>query len=269
MHSIFYFVMIAACSDTAQEKEGSVDEDTSSTEETLIDSDSDGLSDEEEAVLGTDPNDADTDDDGLNDGEEAIGESDPLQADADEDGLNDGEEVTANTDPNNADTDGDGVQDGTELGQNTDPLDANSYPIKVEDGDWLLSNTNVLLDDCNLESLLSTFGSDIFAVLPEDYQVVNSTYESFEIEISTGNATCPITQSSFACETLSINESIDDVGITISAELNLEGTLNSTSSMEAVLSATFTNCEGSACGLLTIANVNLPCDVQISGQGNR
>jgi hypothetical protein len=35
-----------------------------------IDSDDDGLFDDIEAILGTDPNDADTDDDGMRDGDE-------------------------------------------------------------------------------------------------------------------------------------------------------------------------------------------------------
>ncbi|MEC7988185.1 MAG: hypothetical protein VX278_23665 [Myxococcota bacterium] len=273
MRLLLCLFALTACSDnSSDEKDGDVNNETNNetaAEESIVDSDSDGLSDEEEAELGTDPNDADTDDDGLSDGEEAEGESDPLQADADDDGLNDSEEAAANTDPNNADTDGDGAEDGIELEQATDPTDANSFPIKPEEGDWLLSNTNVLLDGCNLESLLSTFGSDLFAILPEDYRIVNSTYENFEIEISTGNASCPIGSSGFVCETLSINESIDDVGVVISVDLNLEGTLSSATSMEATLSATLTNCEGNACGLLTLANVNIPCDVSIRGQGNR
>ena len=265
MTSILYLVMSIACSDTSSdEKDGDINSDTN-----IIDSDNDGLSDEQEAELGTDPNNEDTDGDGITDGEEAAGESDPLLADADGDGLNDSEEATAGTDPNNADTDDDGVEDGIELEQETDPNDDSSFPIKPENGDWMLTDTSVLLDDCNLESLLNTFGSDLFSILPDDYQIVNSSYESFEIEISTGNATCPITPSGFVCDTLSISESIDDVGVTISADLNLEGTLNSATSMEAILSATFTNCEGSACGLLTLASVNIPCDVQIGGQGNQ
>lgn len=42
------------------------------------DADDDGLSDDEEADLGTDPNDPDTDDDGVNDGDEVDCGSDPL-----------------------------------------------------------------------------------------------------------------------------------------------------------------------------------------------
>jgi len=101
----------------------------------FLDRDGDGLSDEDEGALGTDPTDPDSDDDGLTDLDEALGpdgtlangdESDPLDADTDDDGLSDGDELIAGadgvpgtgdeTDPLVADTDGDGVDDGTELG---------------------------------------------------------------------------------------------------------------------------------------------------------
>ncbi|MEP0460397.1 MAG: gliding motility-associated C-terminal domain-containing protein, partial [Flavobacteriaceae bacterium] len=49
---------------------------TISVSNCFIDSDGDGLSDGEESVLGTDPNEADTDDDGLTDNEEFSGEDD-------------------------------------------------------------------------------------------------------------------------------------------------------------------------------------------------
>ncbi|WP_235734866.1 Ig-like domain-containing protein [Nocardioides alcanivorans] len=104
-----------------------------------IDSDGDGLSDEEEDELGTDPNNPDTDGDGLSDYEEVHGTenpfgnepTDPLEADSDGDGLTDGEEVTGSennlydnepTNPNEADTDGDGLTDSQEIDlTGTDP----------------------------------------------------------------------------------------------------------------------------------------------------
>ena len=90
------------------------------------DSDGDGLTDEEEARLGTDPFKADTDGDGLTDGEEVkIYKTDPLNPDTDFDGLSDGDEVKKyKTDPLNPDTDGGGVSDGHEvLIDHTNPLD--------------------------------------------------------------------------------------------------------------------------------------------------
>jgi len=99
-----------------------------------IDGDGDGLTDPEEALLGTDPDDGDTDDDGLSDGEEVAFGTDPLECDSDFDGLPDGLELgvtkpaadtdgacfiadtdpTTTTDPTEADTDGGGVWDGDE-----------------------------------------------------------------------------------------------------------------------------------------------------------
>lgn len=81
-----------------------------------LDSDQDGLTDEQEVIVyGTDPFDDDTDDDGLLDGEEVAPYfTDPLLFDTDGDGLSDGDEVLRYaTNPlvsdANADTDGDGL----------------------------------------------------------------------------------------------------------------------------------------------------------------
>ncbi len=95
------------------------------------DNDGDGLSNADEAVAGTDPDDADSDNDGLSDFDELggdttldAGETNPLDADSDDDGLNDGDEVNGTgllasigqTDPLDADTDGDMIGDGIEAG---------------------------------------------------------------------------------------------------------------------------------------------------------
>ena len=92
-----------------------------------VDTDGDGIYDEQELLNGTDPLSADSDGDGLSDGDEAAAGTDPNNADADGDGLSDGDEVnTYNTDPNNADTDGDGLSDYDEvITYNTNPNDAN------------------------------------------------------------------------------------------------------------------------------------------------
>lgn len=90
------------------------------------DSDGDGLTDEEEAKLGTDPFKKDTDGDGLTDYEEVrIYKTDPLNPDTDFDGLSDGDEVKKyKTDPLKRDTDNGGVSDGHEvLVDGTNPLD--------------------------------------------------------------------------------------------------------------------------------------------------
>jgi len=68
--------------------------------EQLIDTDGDGLSDEEELQLGTDPLNADTDGDGLSDRAEVkVWKTDPLNADTDGDKINDGDEVRKKLNP--------------------------------------------------------------------------------------------------------------------------------------------------------------------------
>lgn len=83
-----------------------------------LDSDGDGLPDEEELyVWDTDPHNEDTDNDGLLDGDEVlrIG-SNPNDRDTDRDGLIDGGEVNYfGTDPTNPSTDGDPYDDKQEL----------------------------------------------------------------------------------------------------------------------------------------------------------
>lgn len=71
--------------------------------ECAVDTDSDGLCDDEEVMLGTDPNDPDTDGDGINDGDEVNMGLDPKNPDTDGDGISDGEELVLGTDPKQPD----------------------------------------------------------------------------------------------------------------------------------------------------------------------
>jgi hypothetical protein len=65
-----------------------------------VDTDHDGLTDQEEATLGTDPTKADTDSDGLTDFEEVnIYQTNPLNPDTDGDSYNDGTEVRTGNNP--------------------------------------------------------------------------------------------------------------------------------------------------------------------------
>ncbi|MEZ4240647.1 MAG: hypothetical protein R3F59_31750 [Myxococcota bacterium] len=101
--------------------------------EVIGDSDVDGLWDDEEVALGTDPTQADTDGDGLLDGTEVELGLDPLSADGDGDGLLDPDELALGTDPNQPDTDGDGYSDGDEVAAGSDPLDTDDVPAPPAD----------------------------------------------------------------------------------------------------------------------------------------
>jgi hypothetical protein len=89
------------------------------------DPDGDGLTNEEEGELGTDPMLPDTDGDGLWDRDEvAIHSTDPLVRDTDMDGLLDGEEVNVyGTNATSPDTDRGGVWDRKEVLLGLDPND--------------------------------------------------------------------------------------------------------------------------------------------------
>lgn len=105
------------------------DEAALGTDPLVPDTDGDGLLDFEEVdTYHTDPLDYDTDDDGAIDGIEAVIGSDPHVTDSDGDGLLDGDEVGRGTSPILDDTDGDGFDDGAEVAASTDPLDAKSFP---------------------------------------------------------------------------------------------------------------------------------------------
>ena len=122
-----------------------------------VDSDGDGLSDDDEVdIHGTDPLDADSDDDGLTDGEEVIDfDTDPLDEDTDNDGLNDFDEVMVHsTDPNDRDTDNDNLNDGPEIDAGTDPLDPDSDDDGLSDSEEVIFfNTDPLDPDTDGDTL--------------------------------------------------------------------------------------------------------------------
>ena len=75
------------------------------------DSDQDGLLDDDEYVLGTDPYNADTDGDGIIDSQDEDSFRGVPSGDSDSDGLPDDFEAPLGTSPTNPDTDGDGLSD--------------------------------------------------------------------------------------------------------------------------------------------------------------
>jgi hypothetical protein len=78
------------------------------------------VADDEEAALGTDPN----------------------NPDSDGDGVQDGGELNAGTDPLNPDTDSDGFTDREELDLQSDPLDPNSVPVPTESNSMVVTAYN-------------------------------------------------------------------------------------------------------------------------------
>jgi Tol biopolymer transport system component len=106
------------------------------------DDDGDGLTNDQEAQIGTDPQNPDTDGDGLGDGAEVnVYRTNPLNPDSDADRLNDGSEIDIGTNPLNPDTDNDRLIDGAESPPCPNPLNPDTDSDGIIDG--------IDLDPCN------------------------------------------------------------------------------------------------------------------------
>lgn len=121
------------------------------------DPDNDGLTNDQEKALGTDPQSPDTDGDGLTDGDEVNRyHTSPLMRDSDGDGLRDGDEiVSSRTDPQKSDTDGDGLSDGDEITKfHSDPLKMDTDGDGLTDGQEITkTKTDPLKADTDGDSL--------------------------------------------------------------------------------------------------------------------
>lgn len=137
-----------------------------------FDDDSDGLKNDVELWINTDPFKADSDNDGLSDFDEYNKyRTNPTNPDTDEDGVTDGEEIKKNSDPKSSevtkkivedaklwwlsyapkgdndqswkkDSDSDGLIDIDEVFYGTDPFDPDSNDNKINDGEEIEKSNN-------------------------------------------------------------------------------------------------------------------------------
>ncbi|MCP4090463.1 MAG: CRTAC1 family protein [Gammaproteobacteria bacterium] len=131
-------------------------------QDSVTDTDGDGLNDFVEAQLGTNPVLVDTDGGGVNDGDEVETGNDPLDAsddgidvDADGDGLSYEREIEYRSDPNNPDTDGDRLLDGEEVDvYGTDPRKSNTDRDRINDYvEIMFKGTDPLNPDTDADGL--------------------------------------------------------------------------------------------------------------------
>jgi hypothetical protein len=131
-----------------------------------IDDDNDGLSNEQEAELGTSPEMMDTDLDGLSDGAEVNEHgTDPLSQDTDGDGILDATEISYDLDPLDAsdatgDIDNDGVLNIDEFALGTDLRDSDSDNDNLSDGEEVNLGTDPLNRDTDGDSLWDGYEKD-------------------------------------------------------------------------------------------------------------
>ncbi|MDM8536732.1 FG-GAP-like repeat-containing protein [Desulfobacterales bacterium HSG17] len=140
-----------AAADSDSDGISNLEEFINGTDSASADTDGDGVDDVTEIANGTNPADAsdsdpanitDTDGDGMPDWWEEQQGLNPADAsdatvDSDNDGISNLEEIAAGTDPNDSDSDNDGVSDGDEVETGTDPLDNSINPLTDTDADGL------------------------------------------------------------------------------------------------------------------------------------
>lgn len=152
--------------------------DGGATPTAVTDSDGDGLTDQFEALLGTDPHQADSDHDGLSDAyETSISHTDPNSADTDHDGIPDSVEVARGTDPGHVDlsaaaraagfgglatldSDHDGLSDAYEQQHGTNPFSADTDHDGLADGVEVARRSDPLSVDSNHDGLSDGFAAE-------------------------------------------------------------------------------------------------------------
>jgi hypothetical protein len=256
----FILIGLLGCTDKTEEPST---EDSSSN--LPLDTDGDGLSDVEETEWGSDPEQADSDGDGLGDAAEKEWGTDPNNVDTDNDNLSDLAETEGGTNPTNADTDGDGAEDGFEREYNTDPTDPADFPLFPNNGDWSHQNPQFTNDECNLETVLQEQGGNIFTFFPQDFTLSNSSPDEFLLTIEQSTL-CSITDLSFQCVRISDFVPLNTPNVTLELEFGMDGYIMDTESMNFEVEVRLMNCDGGiiACGLLSLAGINIPCSTFIT-----
>jgi MYXO-CTERM domain-containing protein len=155
-----------------------------------FDTDGDGIDDDEEVTIGSDPNDADSDDDGVIDGDEPLYDQDSdgdglinvLDPDSDDDGLYDGTELGLPcSDPATDLSAGNCTPDGDAGATTTDPLDADSDDGGVSDGN----------EDANLNGVVDAGETDPTSGNGGDDMLVDTDGDGLSDDLETFLGTDP------------------------------------------------------------------------------
>ncbi|MCP5094400.1 MAG: protein kinase [Chloroflexi bacterium] len=217
---------------------------TAATAIALGDDDQDGLTNQAENNLGTDPTNADTDGDQLLDGQEVnqYG-TDPLHIDSDRDGLDDYLEIfVCFTVPTNADTDNDGTPDGADSHPLAWPTATSlpaptSTPIPISITAQLNPAASGWVDDQGNAYPLTADVATQLIVGDTDGNVAARTFFSFDLTMIPNGAllktavlhlpqpiqsgTPFIDLSNYLLETINIGETLDQLDYVVPGGANL------------------------------------------------
>jgi len=198
------------------------------------DHDSDGLTNEQEAALGTNPYKADTDGDGIPDNLEVeLYNTDPTKADSDGDGMTDGEEIANSSNPNKSDSDGDGISDYEELMlYNSNPNEVDSDKDGLTDIEEVQKGSNPMNGDTDgdgipdlLDKCPTVFGIELLDGCPQTEALVKEVQTKDTVFVKSTPDTVIIVQE---IERIKKGETYKPKGIhfvTGSAEIRVESEL--------------------------------------------
>ena len=156
-----------------------------------FDSDSDGLSNYTEFVIGTNPLADDTDCDNITDGEEYnIYGTNPLNSDTDGDSLSDSDEINLNLDPLHADSANDGTNDSDRKFQQSvtytetdDTLPVSEVEVSFNGTGYINSTTTIKKDDSN------RFAAELVGIIGSPFSFESSSdFDSASISFTLDSA---------------------------------------------------------------------------------
>jgi outer membrane protein assembly factor BamB len=200
------------------------------------DEDIDGLTEQEEIELGTDPLNPDSDGDGMSDGYEINSGLNPLDdadadGDIDSDGLSNLNEHDLGTEPNDEDSDSDGLSDGEEVNvigtkPNREDTDGDGFTDKVEVDEGL----NPLDPSDGDLYFLTIFNDNPLAYWKFDETIGTTAFDSSGngYNATYNNVTLGQTSITLSGSSASFNggSSFIDIGITESSDFVIEGDIS-------------------------------------------
>lgn len=148
----------------------------------ILDIDNDGLSWEDEILLGSSVTNSDSDGDGILDKDELLLGLDPTNRDSDFDSISDFDELNGGTDPTKSDSDGDYFSDSYELEHGSDPLEADENANGILDGldgdplfqyQWYIKSHGDIVSNTN--GVATVLGNDLDILQVYSYQRGNNS----------------------------------------------------------------------------------------------
>jgi hypothetical protein len=116
-------------------------------------------------------------------------------------------------------------------------------------------NGVMTVDDCGVSSL-----GDATDLLPTELTIGNSTAAGFDVTDPKAATYCARGGLDFSCDLLSLNEPVDDLGVELGFDIQMDGMIEDNNNMAIGYDVNIISCDGDGCGLLELF-ITLPCSI--------